>query len=121
MRNYSDMIRIEDIYQLIRNWQAQAPVKGTRAEIDHKPAVKLFNPVGAGTWLISELEPNSSLAFGLCDLGVGEPELGYVCLDELASLKLMAGLGIEQDVHWQAQMTLSEYASEAQKIRYIKA
>ena len=115
------MIRPEDIQQLVANWQAQAPVKGTRNEIDHKPVVKLFNPVGAGTWLISELEPDSSLAFGLCDLGLGEPELGMVDLDELASLKLMAGLGIEQDLHWTAQMTLSEYAREAHKTRFIRA
>ncbi|MET0376744.1 MAG: DUF2958 domain-containing protein [Rhizorhabdus sp.] len=115
------MIRPGDIQQLVLNWQAQAPVKGTRAEIDHRPAVKLFNPVGAGTWLISELEPDSSLAFGLCDLGMGEPELGYVCLDELASLKLVAGLGIEQDIHWEADKTLSQYASESRRLGYIKA
>jgi hypothetical protein len=121
MRTYTDMIRVEDVYQLIRNWQAQKLVKGTRGEIDHKPAVKLFNPVGAGTWLISELEPDSSLAFGLCDLGMGEPELGYVCLDELASLKLLAGLGVEQDVHWTADKPLSEYAKEAQSLRFIRA
>lgn len=115
------MIRPEDIQQLVINWQAQQPVKGTSAEIDHKPAVKLFNPVGAGTWLISELEPNSSLAFGLCDLGMGEPELGYVCLDELAGLKLIAGLGIEQDIHWEADKTLSQYATESRRLGYTKA
>jgi hypothetical protein len=119
--DFLKMIRPEDVQQLVMNWQQQAPVKGTRKEIDFRPAVKLFNPCGAGTWLISELEPDSSLAFGLCDLGQGTPELGYLCLDELASLKLMAGLGIEQDLHWKASKPLSEYATESRQQGYIRA
>lgn len=119
--DFLKMIRPEDIQQLVINWQEQAPLKGTRQEQDFMPVVKLFNPCGSGTWILTELEPDSSLAFGLCDLGVGEPELGYVCLDELASIKLMAGLRIEQDLHWKPTKTLSEYASEASRLRYIKA
>jgi hypothetical protein len=30
----------------------------------------------------TELNPDIDLAFGLCDLGLGEPELGFACLHE---------------------------------------
>ena len=44
---------------------------GTRRGADHKPVAKLFNPCGAGTWLLSELDPEypDECGFGLADLG----------------------------------------------------
>ena len=36
------------------------------------------------------------LAFGLCDLGLGEPELGYVTLHELAAARGPLGLPLER-------------------------
>lgn len=63
--------------------------------------VKLFNPTGRGTWYLSELD-DDDIAFGLCDLGY--PELGYVSLDELKSLKLPFGLKIERDLHWDGKV-----------------
>ncbi len=33
---------------------------------DHIPVVKLFNPVGAATWLLSELDEDGDTLFGLC-------------------------------------------------------
>ena len=62
---------------------------------EFKAVVKLFNPTGHGTWYLSELDPETNIAFGLCDLG--HPELGYVSLDELASTRVSMGLGIERD------------------------
>jgi hypothetical protein len=35
-------------------------------------------------WYLMEYDSEDNLAFGLCDLGMGYPELGYVSLDELA-------------------------------------
>jgi hypothetical protein len=32
-------------------------VKGTAGELDLEPVVKLFNPGGAATWLITEIRP----------------------------------------------------------------
>ncbi|AWI86976.1 hypothetical protein C0214_00505 [Methylobacterium sp. DM1] len=43
--------------------------------------LKLFNPLGPATWLICELDADGDTLYGLCDLGFGEPELGYVSLD----------------------------------------
>jgi len=89
---------------------------------DHKPVIKLFNPTGAQTWLISELDPECpDIAFGLADLGFGTPEMGSVSISELESFKGPLGLGIERDIHFEATKTLSEYADEARATGRIAA
>jgi hypothetical protein len=70
--------------------------------------LKLFNPCGAATWYITEMNSDTGMMFGLCDLGLGYPELGYVSLDELKSVRLRFGLGIERDRHWDTSVTLRE-------------
>jgi hypothetical protein len=56
--------------QLTRNGELNANGGGH----DFKPVLKLFSPVGAATWLITEREPDySDILFGLCDLGMGFP------------------------------------------------
>jgi len=85
-----------------------------------KPVVKFFNPTGVGTWLISEMD-EQGIMFGLCDLGVGCPELGNVALQELEQVRLPFNLGIERDIHWEANKTLMEYSNEAIENQYIKA
>ena len=83
-------------------------------EIDDIPVVKFFNPTGAATWLITEMMPDEpDILFGLCDLGTGYPELGYVSLSELQSVKGRLGLGIERDVYFTARYPLSVYAEAA--------
>ena len=83
-------------------------------ETDHEPVVKLFDPTGAATWLITEMMPDEpDILFGLCDLGFGCPELGYVSLAELESVKGPLGLGIERDMHFDARFPLSVYAEAA--------
>ena len=84
---------------------------------DNKPWLKLFNPAGSGTWLISEIK--GDIMYGLCDLGHGSPELGSVSLKELESLKLPFGLKIERDMYFEPTKSLSEYAKEAREVRYI--
>ena len=48
--------------KLIKNHQEQDGTKTFKAE------VKLFNPCGVGTWYLSELNPDTNVAFGLCEL-----------------------------------------------------
>jgi hypothetical protein len=84
------------------------------------PLVKFFNPCGAQTWLISEMQVDGTM-FGLCDLGHGCPELGYVSLFELEAIRLPFGLKIERDLHWEGGAPLSEYATFAQQQGYIGA
>ncbi len=94
---------------LHRNAKASAAAMGE--DLGHRPVVKLFTPWGSATWLLSELDQDG-IAFGLCDLGMGEPELGYVDLKELADLRGPFGLRVERDLHFKAEMTLTEYADE---------
>lgn len=105
--------------QLLQNGQASAASNGG---IDHKPVVKLFYPAGAGTWLITEVDPEDpDRLFGLCDAGMGAPELGYVSLSELEAIRGRFGLGIERDLHWSADKTIGEYLAEAQAAGRIVA
>lgn len=68
-----------------------------------KVIVKYFNPIGVGTWLITEAEKqddNDYLFFGYCHLGDDQmAELGYVTLKEMEDIRLPFGLGIERDLH----------------------
>ncbi len=106
-------------HMLVLNHAKQVPVKGTDDEIDHIPVAKLFNPSGAGTWLVTELDPEEGLAFGLADLGY--PEMGYISMDELEEFKGLGGLGIEQDAHFTTEKPLSQWAKESRQHGYIKA
>ncbi len=91
-------------------------LRATRDDgFDPRPVVKLFTPDANATWLLTELDPNDpDRAFGLCDLGLGCPELGYVSLAELADVRGRLGLPVECDRHFRADRPLSAYAAEAQ-------
>ena len=81
---------------------------------DPPPVVKLFTPDAGATWLLTEIDPDDhDHAFGLCDLGHGFPELGYVSLAELQSVRGRLGLPIERDLHFVATKAISVYAREA--------
>jgi len=53
---------------------------------------KFFFPFGIGTWYMTEYDPKTRTAFGLCD--IGNPELGYFSLDELKENR------IERDMYF---------------------
>lgn len=78
-------------------------------EGNHKPVLKLFNPTGGQTWLFTELD-DSDVLYGLHDLGFGEVELGYIALAEITEFRGRMGLGIERDMHFKADKTLTQYA-----------
>ncbi|GLS35459.1 single-stranded DNA endonuclease [Mesorhizobium tianshanense] len=88
-------------------------------ETDHAPVVKLFDPTGPATWLLTELDADGDTLFGLCDLGFGYPELGSVSLAELESVKGRLGLGIERDLYFKARFPLSVYAEAARIAGHI--
>ena len=50
----------------------------TKAMTRSQTRRQFFTPDSQCTPLLTELEPDDDLAFGLCDLGLGEPELGDV-------------------------------------------
>ena len=90
--------------RLIANGQTQG---------DHVPVVKFFSPVGAATWLFSELDADGDILFGLCDLGFGCPELGAASLSEIAAVTLPFGLTIERDLCFEGRFPLTIYADAA--------
>ena len=109
--------------QLIRNGRLRQDFASEgRCEPDFLPVVKLFTPDAGCTWLLTELDPHDpDLAFGLCDLGMGCPELGSVRISELETARGPLGLPIERDLHFTAERTLSAYAAEAREHGLIKA
>ncbi|MGF6903437.1 DUF2958 domain-containing protein [Paraburkholderia sp. GAS348] len=91
-------------------------------DFDPAPVVKLFRPGAGATWLLTEIDPdNHDHAFGLCDLGLGIPELDWVSLRELATVRGRFGLPIERDLHFRAEKRLCAYARDAQLAGQIVA
>lgn len=83
------------------------------SEPDVVPVVKLFNPLGAATWLATELEDDGDTLFGLADLGFGCPELGPFSLAEIEAVRLPLGLTIERDLCFEGGLPLSVWAQVA--------
>jgi len=89
---------------------------------DPPPVVKLFTPDAGATWLLTELDPgNPDIAFGLCDLGLGCPELGSVSLAEIAAVRGAFGRPVERDLWFDADRPLSAYARDARTAGAIVA
>lgn len=97
--------------KLLDNGRRQAPLKGSEGELDFVPVVRLFNAYGAGTWLLTELDPDEpDIAWALADLGMGCAEFGTISLSELAALRHPLGFSlIERDRHWEANAPISAY------------
>lgn len=81
-----------------------------------EPVVKLFGG-GAMTWLLTELDPQDhDIAYGLCDIGQGTPELGSVRLSELEAQAFPPfNLGVERDLYFKPTMSIGRYAALARQ------
>ena len=86
---------------------------------DHVPVVKFFNPLGEGVWLATELDADGDTLFGLADLGY--PELGSFSLEELTSIILPFGMGIERDILFTGDFPISAWAEAAREAGSIRA
>lgn len=84
-------------------------------QFDPAPVIKLFNPLGAATWLATELAEDGDALFGLADLGFGCPELGYFSLSEIAAVRLPYGLFIERDLSFDSTVSLSDWAETSRR------
>jgi len=90
--------------RLIKNFEVN---KNKEKIVDHKVVVKLFNPTGIGTWYLTEMNPETNVAFGLAH--IQEKELGYINVAELKEFKGRMGLGIERDRMFESnEKTLKE-------------
>ena len=97
------LITNEQRAQLLANgWRSQAD-----SAFDPAPVVKLFTPA----------EPDH--AFGLCDLGLGYPELVWVSLEDITTVRGKLGLTVERDLHFRTDKRLSAFAREARLVGRI--
>ena len=101
--------------QLLANREDSKLANFSDQVFDPKPVVKLFDCMGPATWLLTEID-DEGYAFGLCDMGHGFPELGYVDFHELVEA---LGWRLERDMYWEAKGTLSEYAEAARGAQRI--
>ena len=77
--------------------------------LDAKVVVKYFNPIGAGTWLITEGEQEEDgdwMLYGYCH--IFEWEWGYVRLSELEEIKLPFGMTIERDLYLESDAKVGD-------------
>jgi len=85
---------------LTKQIEKKLPALGSQDGLGYKAQVyvKYFNPAGAGTWLVTEYDPEQKLMFGAVEIG-GDWELGYISLDELENTPLPLGMKIERDLY----------------------
>lgn len=91
----------------------RAAQRDGQSKPDPVPVLKLFNPLGAATWLATELADDGDTLFGLADLGFGCPELGSFSLSEIAAVRLPYGMAIERDIGFETRFPLSRWADTA--------
>lgn len=82
----------------------QHPLRsGSGNPFDRECIVKYFNPVGVGTWFITEAEQLANgdwEMYGFCHLGDDDmAEWGYVMLSDLQNLRLPFGMSVERDLY----------------------
>ena len=83
-------------------------------DFDPPPVVKLFTPDAGATWLLTEIDPDDEArCFGLCDLGLGCPEMGWADPPEIEALRGPLSLPVERALYFRAGKPLSGYAREA--------
>ena len=105
------LITDEQRMQMLTNGVARA-----RGEaIDPYPVVKLHTLDAGAVWLLVSLDADGDQAYGLCDAGIGFPELGTVSLSALEGVRGPRGLRIVADPHFKPRQSLSAYAAEAMR------
>ena len=100
--------------QLLANGRAAREAQRAGANFDPKPVVKFYIPDGYGRWLLTEMDPvEFDRAYGLCDHGIGRPDLGYVSLSELEDKAGKLPHPVKLDPRFVADRPLSAYTAVA--------
>ncbi len=88
-------------------------------ELDHVPVVKIIDPLGPGTWLLTEATPDDpDVVYGLIFDPSEErgPCLGYERLSVLAAKKGSVGEPLERDAYFEPRYPVSVYKVAARII-----
>lgn len=101
--------------------RAQLLANGADPDADHVPVAKFFNPLGAGVWLPTHLDPDGDILWGLADLDMDCVEYGTFSLAELTAFDAGLGLGIERDILFETRTRLSVWLSVADDAGGIRA
>lgn len=109
-----NLLTAADVAQLRAN-SIKAETERHLESFDPQPVVKLFTPDAQCTWLLTEIDEDGDRMFGLCDIGHGEAELGYVLLSELTAVRGGLGLRVEKDLGFKADKTLRQYTEIARR------
>jgi hypothetical protein len=89
-------------------------------DADHMPVVRYFTPWSRASWLIVDIDvDDGDTMYGLCDLGVGEANLGYVLLSDLEDIVGPRDMRVERDVNWKPTRRISDYARAAQVAKRV--
>jgi len=102
----NSLITEDERQQLLAHGEARAAGRA----IDPPPVVRLFTPDAHATWLLAALDPaDGNTGWGVCDVGIGMPELGTIKLSDLASIVGPRKQPVMRDRYFQAVRPLSEY------------
>jgi len=111
LRRTMPLITDEQRAQMLGHGTARA-----RGEtIDPYPVVKLCTLDAGAVWLLTDLDTDGDRAYGLCDAGIGTPELGHVSLKALEAMRGPRGMRVVADPHFKPKQSLSVYASDAMR------
>lgn len=103
-----------------RQMLANGAARARQQVIDPHPVVKLYTPDAGAVWLLTELAADGDLAYGICDAGLGTPELGHVQLSALEKMRGPRGLSVAADAHFVARQPLSAYYRQALRDGSVK-
>lgn len=101
--------------------RAQLLANAADPSADHVPVAKFFNPLGAGVWLVTMLEPDGDTLHGIADLDMDCTEYGTFSLAELSTFDAGLGLGIERDILFETRTRLSVWEAAASDAGGIRA
>lgn len=105
------LLTADERARLLAHGAARAAGQG----IDPMPVVRLFTPDAHATWLLAALDPaDGDTAWGLCDVGIGMPEMGSIKLSDLATIVGPQRIQVRRDLHFHAVRPMSEYLRLAQ-------
>ena len=98
--------------EIVRRLAANGQKEHT--DMGEVPVVQIFGGSSL-TWLLTDSDPeNPDRLFGLCDLGLGFPEMGYVSREWLETVKVSPWkMPLERERYFRGEYPLRVYAKAA--------